>query len=354
MAKAVKPIRQMGSRLPQAGRIRIGVRTKNAMAAIDTFRFTSKNRDVIELLAEIYGGTVQVWQPAANRSEWEVITTSSVINVVVPPGALGQSPVYEFWTKGGLQRRCDGETMQTSEPSPDGAIQVEQPCLCEIQGRLLCRPTTRLNVLLPDIPFTGVWMLETKSEYAAVEMPGMVDMITKIQAAGFAKAELAIEHETQVKNGQTRHFNVPRLRVPHTLLELADGLARLSSLGKAPDHGLGMGPVAAIASPDLDDETIEAEIVEEDAPTSTTAITPRVAEMLRTADRQMHLSTDEIGGFCFAVSNGRTSNYRDLEESEIERIITVFQRINDGELVYCGLEGRRASVKNPKKIPDAE
>jgi hypothetical protein len=353
MTQAVRPIASFKSRLPSAGRIRTGVTTGRAMRALDTFRFTSANKDLIEKLAELYGGTPQPWQPPRGASEWEVITTSDVIQVVVPPHALGNTPIYECWTKAGLQRRCDGVTMQTTSMSPDGAIQVEQPCLCETAKRMECKPITRLELLLPDIPFTGTWMLESKGWTAAHEMPGMVEMVVSVQRAGYARAELALEPETVVKGGQTRNFIVPRLRIPHTLLELAEGMARLGSLGPAV-HALGNGAIAELEAGSLDDEVVEGEIVEADPATTTVATDTDRAAMLRTAEAELHLTTDDLMGFCFQVSKGRTDSWRDITEHEVARLRAAFAKILAGDLVYVGLDGRRAKVVDPKKVPDAE
>ena len=353
MSQAVRPIASFRSRLPSAGRIRTGVQTARAMRALDTFRFTSGNKELINLLAEKYGGEVAVWNPPRGKAEWEVITTSDVIDVVVPPMALGNTPIYECWSAAGLARRCDGVTMQTSSQSPDGAIQVEQPCLCEITKRMECKPITRLELLIPDIPFTGTWMLESKGWTAAHEMPGMVQMIINIQRAGYAKAELALEAETVVRNGQTRNFIVPRLRIPHTLLELADGMARLASLGPA-DNALGPGTPHALEPGSLDDEVVEAELLEDDPLTTTLATDTQRGEMLRIAETEMHLTSDDLMGFCFTVSKGRTDSWRDITEHEVVRLVAVFTKIVHGDLVYLGLDGRRAKVVDPKKVPDAE
>ena len=53
--REVTPLRNLG-RVPEQGRIRLGVKTERAMKALDTFRFTSADHDAICQVADIYGG----------------------------------------------------------------------------------------------------------------------------------------------------------------------------------------------------------------------------------------------------------------------------------------------------------
>lgn len=52
----ITPLSNIDRRAPEAGRIRIGIKSGRAMKSIDTFRFTSPHQDVIEQLADMYGG----------------------------------------------------------------------------------------------------------------------------------------------------------------------------------------------------------------------------------------------------------------------------------------------------------
>ena len=55
--KPIKPIHDLG-RTPEHGRIRLGVKTERAMKSLDTFRFTSPDKEAIEQIADAYGGDV--------------------------------------------------------------------------------------------------------------------------------------------------------------------------------------------------------------------------------------------------------------------------------------------------------
>ena len=104
--KPIKAIQDLG-RTPEHGRIRLGVKTERAMKSLDTFRFTSPDKEAIQQIADAYGGDVKSWTPPKSKQEqWEVITTSSEIRVFLPPNSI--DVWYEQWSGGGCQRRCDG------------------------------------------------------------------------------------------------------------------------------------------------------------------------------------------------------------------------------------------------------
>lgn len=340
MSPGVTPLSQFQRRVPQAGRLRFGVKTASAMKSIETWRITSKDREQIELLATKYGGEVKAWQPGRGRQgEWEVITTSSELDVIVPPNALGGTPIYELWSAAGLQRRCDGVVLTIPSETPEGAIQMEQACICDATSKMQCKPITRLNVLLPDIPFQGVWMMQTGGWNAAKELPGMVDMVVAIQDQGFARATLALEKRTKIENGKTQHSMVPVLRTPATLNELAAGSARLMSIGAGDRPALGAPPVPV----DEDSEVIEAEIVDDGE-------TGLLIRTIYGHANSLHMSNDELRGLAFNITGGETEDLTKLERTLLERLVAVMERGLNGEGVFV-LTGRRTSFLVPEAEP---
>jgi hypothetical protein len=166
--RAIVPITQMHRRIPEAGRIRFGVKTAKAMKAIDTFRFTSHDEAALGQVAALYGGTVVPWSdPKAAPGQFEVITTASEIKIILPPDPLGGTPIYERWGGGGCERRCDGITCGTLTQGPDGIETVEVDCICTAKGEMGCDVHTRLSVMLAGVRFGGTWRLDTKSWNAA-------------------------------------------------------------------------------------------------------------------------------------------------------------------------------------------
>lgn len=244
------PILDIQRRARELGRIRIGMKetfTKRngeqgtRPAKLDRFRLTSASRPLLDKVAELYGGTVSEWTPAGGSPQWEVITGSARLPIMVPPQPISQW--YEFWTRAGCQHRCDGRTnVLTDEPcNPEDPKHIEA----------VKKPTTRLNVVLRDVEGIGVWRVETHGFNAAVELPDVAEFLA--QAGGYVNGWLALEQRTSVEQTdqgpKTRHFMVPIIEIDVTPAQLMAGGGRVAApaLSGGP---VGDRPALAAAGPD--------------------------------------------------------------------------------------------------------
>jgi hypothetical protein len=244
MARTPVPLTQLDRRPPEAGRIRMGEKTDRAMRSLDRFRFTSPDQTLIQAIAALYGGTVRPWnEPKAKvKQQWQVTITASEIDVYMPQDGL--SIWYEMWAGGGCQRRCDGVECQVPmETGPGQHELVMTPCICDARQLMECKPYTRLSVIIPNIPFAGVWRLESKGWNAAHELPGMADLISTLQGSGqMVQATLGVERRDEMVMGKKQSFVVPKLAIKQTVLELQTGAADAAALA------LNGSPVAALGS----------------------------------------------------------------------------------------------------------
>lgn len=222
--------------IAEIGRIRIGQlvpdsnsRTGTRPAKLDTFRLTSADKRPIDRAAEIFGGTVERWEAPAGP-QWQVVTETSELDVIVPPSDMAFSQFLELWSGGGCLRRCDGAT----------ELLTEQPCLCDPAQRE-CDYHTRLSVMIRDLPGLGVWRLDTQGWYAARELAGAVEVLQLAAGRGILlPARLLVEQRSVKrigKNGkpETRRFPVPRLDPGITPGELLSGQTGGMSLQLAAD-----------------------------------------------------------------------------------------------------------------------
>jgi hypothetical protein len=198
------PILNLQLSQAESGRIRLGMKVASGRGTrpsrLETFRFTSPRKNLIEKIAELYGGTVQPWQPPRGAAQWEVVTNATEVPVVVPPQDPAESQWYELWSAGGCQRRCDGQTEMLSK----------QACLCDPDPALRdCKMHTRLRVMLEDVPGMGAWRVDTGSYYAATELPGIAQLLA--QAQGAIPGRLVLDQRTVVRDGKTKNFVVPVL-----------------------------------------------------------------------------------------------------------------------------------------------
>ncbi|MEV0382862.1 hypothetical protein [Nonomuraea sp. NPDC050643] len=213
----------MGSRIitlqrqaRELGRLRTGYSVPNddpnkrpRAVRSETWIVSSHAEHYVQAAAEIWGGTVEKWQPQGNgAAQWRVMTEAPSLDAILPPGdPLSQS--YELWSKGGAQRRCDGMTESLTD----------SPCLCRAQWGdafhetaprdKACKMTSRLNVILPDMPDIGAWRVETHSYHSANEIAAAVDVLKgSIGSEALIPVRLRIEQRTRVSQGQTKQFPV--------------------------------------------------------------------------------------------------------------------------------------------------
>ena len=119
-------------------------------------------------------------------------------------------------------RRCDGEREHLTN----------QACLC-VDGDRLCKPTTRIAVVLADTPGLGVWRLESHGWNAAAELAGMAEWVSgQLERNGrMIPAVLRAETRSQVtRDGQPASFVVPVISsrvTPRDLIEAPAGQVML-------------------------------------------------------------------------------------------------------------------------------
>jgi hypothetical protein len=200
-------------RIREVGRIRLGVQGTTAEGKrypkkINRFRFTSGDEAIINATAQRYGGTARGWQND-DRDEFEVVSDATEIPIMLPPNPtdLGFSQWFEVWGNKVCKKRCDGVRDQVRDV----------PCDCDPDERE-CKATTRLSVILPEIPGLGVWRVESHGWNAAVELAASVEMIEALagrQAMVPARLRLDVREQRRLIDGEakTRKFVVPVIDV---------------------------------------------------------------------------------------------------------------------------------------------
>lgn len=229
-------ISDLSNRLPQAGRIRLGRKVvarngKQAPGKLRTFRFTSSDAASLDRVADLYGGEPRRWEDKSSPDKFELLTEASEVQVALPPDPLGGTPIFELWEGGGCKRRCDGDLCVVPRGGGrDGEDPLEVPCICDREGLLACRVTTRLSVILPNVRFLGTWRVDSKGRNAAEELPGMVAGVQALQAqGGIVPAVLRLEERITWNEGRKQEYVVPVIGVDATPVEMAAGAVRLGS-----------------------------------------------------------------------------------------------------------------------------
>jgi hypothetical protein len=212
-------------RLVEVGRIRMGEKRtsqsgKQYPAKLATWRLTSPDRQRLDAVAALYGGTVRAWE-----DQHEIITDSDALDIALIPGqALSQH--LEHWgqekPKGPVLclRRCDGER----------ELLKDRPCPCQVEagddGDLLCKPTTHLMVMLRRVAGIGSWRLSTRGWYAAQELLGTAGLLEQLTARGqLVPARLRLDQRTVTKADGNKNFVVPTIDIDVALDDVFGGQA---------------------------------------------------------------------------------------------------------------------------------
>lgn len=229
------PLLDIQRQAVEMGRIRLGTsiqrtskrtgKTYKQPQKLSSFRFTTPSPRSAQAVAGLLGGQVRPWE-----GQWEVLTDCTELPVSVPPGDAWGSQFYELWKDRVCDRRCDGITEHLRQ----------RPCLCPPAGTerteaaktgRACKPTTRINVILPDLPGLGVWRLESHGFYAAVELGGAVELLAQLRAAGqMIPAILRLERRESLRvvgrgtpdeKLEPRDYYVPVLEILTSVREMA-------------------------------------------------------------------------------------------------------------------------------------
>lgn len=250
----------------QIGEIRLGmtVKTQNGSRPekLNTFRLTTQSGHVAQEVARQLGGRVVETKLLNGKATYEVVTNVSELPVIVPPGDAVISQWYEMWTAAGCSRRCDGFNNTIDNT----------PCKCpEDLGERrelaksgdACKPITRVNVMLPDVPDLGVWLVSSTGENAADELGGAAEVLRAAREKGtIIPAVLRMEHrEKRVVGQKPRRFVVPVLEIGASLRQMVALEAGQDIASALPPPPPNLQAIGSGSSPD--DEPIEAELVED-------------------------------------------------------------------------------------------
>jgi len=264
------PLLDIQRRGRQIGEIRLGVAVRDANGKarptkLESLRFTTKSQSIAGRVAELLGGQMRPVRLQNGTDTFEVITDATEVPVLVPPGDNVISQWYEMWTAAGCARRCDGETEQITQ----------SPCKCVSDPKLraeqaktgsACKPVTRLNVMLPDLPDLGVWLLSSTGFNAAQELGGAAEVLAAARDKGvIIPAKLRLEQREKRTPGKpTNKFVVPVLEMEATLrqmTELQKGDIAAALPSPVPST-LAIG--SSTTATDLHDDVIDAELVPDD------------------------------------------------------------------------------------------
>lgn len=236
------PILDIAHGLRRVGKLRLGTTVEATKqdgtpttrpAKLENWRATSGDRVALNTVAAAFGGTVEPWDNDGN-AEFEVITDTPVLDVLIPTGGDVFSQFYELWSGGGCQRRCDGFAEQLSgDACKCPADREERSRQAKLLKPTACKATTRLSVILPKVAALGVWQMETHGFYGAKELASTFELLELCGARErLLPARLRIEQRVSKKPGEKpNHYGVPVLDIGMSFESLLGGLELVAPPG---------------------------------------------------------------------------------------------------------------------------
>lgn len=265
-------------RIVEVGIIRIGEKGisgsgKEYPRSRETFRITSKFKDLLDVAQKVYGGEVRQWKD--HPGHWELLSEAKTIKGLFSTRETGDGELesliqhFEQWKGNTCTHRCNGETCevwkQIGNDKKDKPIYDKDlvPCSCEHDGDRDCKLVSRVRVILPEVPSLGLWRLNTGSETFAGEVEGLIANIKTFRLDQYGPVPVTLTISTREKrtgpNAATEKFPVVEILLdqnPVSLPQLVSGIqaAALGVRQESSNAGLGALPAPA---PILTTSTVE-------------------------------------------------------------------------------------------------
>jgi hypothetical protein len=208
----------------ESGRIRFGNKVGNRPNRLDHPLLTSPDSGLLMMVEKDYYGSdsARVTPWPGGEGQWQLEITAD-LNILIPVSPEPCSQYWERWSGGGCMRRCDGITDQINDA----------PCDCDkTADKRACSATTRITVLLPE---TGDarWRIETKSLYAAIELPASLERAQGEKTGEVIPGVLSVEQ----RPGKKGKVPVPVIRLSKP--EKTSKLSAMSELAYGFDKSAG-------------------------------------------------------------------------------------------------------------------
>lgn len=237
------PMIDIQRRHAEVFRIRLGDKGPNGQPRklTEQIRVTAVGADIVQAFVEVYGGEITDFTEDRSRHRFQAYLPTTELSILVLPGH-SMSQWWEKYKGSVCERRCDGVKEQKSG----------KRCMCpeEIEARVAdrnaCSPTTRINVLCPDVAGAGSGALVTHGLIAAETLPQSIAVAEAALTRGLMVPAVlrVVEHKGR------NHFIVPQIEIVGiSVNELTTGERALQSVS-APVIAIGSGRPRITPVPD--------------------------------------------------------------------------------------------------------
>ncbi|MBL8048114.1 MAG: hypothetical protein JNJ45_05480 [Chthonomonas sp.] len=259
---------QRQQRMVEVGRIRIGEKTAAGYpTSRSTFRFTSRHKDILQLVQEQYGGELRPW--SEKPGEWELLSDAAEVKVLFSSKPRGDGDLeslvqnWERWAGGTCTHRCDGRTCQfwrqtgTKRGKNGKVVPVHErasgPCQCDHSGaacKPACKLVSRLMLILPKVPTLGMWRVDTSSMVFDTEIQALLDTLGALAPGNVSPLLMSIEFRVKRTGPDEDNSRFPVIKLvldpdPVSLPALIAGIRAQSMALPEPGPVSGLGELPA-------------------------------------------------------------------------------------------------------------
>lgn len=187
-------------------RVRTGHALKGRPVALGHFRFTSADPDVIQILAEEFGGEAQEWDN--EKEPLECFSTADSLNVIFDDPSSVTAGMIMFSRTNALLRACNTKTIT-------GGDEEGHACKCafDLAGRKEaavkgtgCNPNVGLVFRLDGLPSLGKLRLNSGSWGLAADIGKVEAALARIDGPARGRVWLELVEWLDKRTGKERSF----------------------------------------------------------------------------------------------------------------------------------------------------
>jgi hypothetical protein len=193
------------------GYLKSGMQIDGRPVALDSWRITSGDPDVMKVVAESFGGEVETWETTTEHNQ-QVLTEVGSLDVQL----ISVQSNFALWGRGNKPIRiCDGISQTDENKTPCACPNDTKEHKEAARAGTACSPSIRALVRLKDHPDLGMFRYVSGS-WQLAEAIGPVEEAVAASDSPLDASISLVKVEWETKQGQKRAFTKP-------VIKLADG-----------------------------------------------------------------------------------------------------------------------------------
>ena len=190
------------------GYLKSGMQIDGRPVALDTWRITSGDPEVMDTISKAFGGEVEKWETTTEHDH-QVLTEMSTLDVQL----VSVQSNFALWGRGNKPIRiCDGINQTDENKTPCACPSDTKEHKEAARAGTACSPSIRMLVRLTDHPDLGLFRYVTGSWQLAEAIGPVEEAVAESDEPLDATLSL-VKVEWETKTGQKRQFTKPVVKL---------------------------------------------------------------------------------------------------------------------------------------------